>query len=392
MSGNSRNCLDVPAYVAGQDKETSLNICPGSALFDAYQNLLPKVAKIQTVEQSGITNAGTGFFVEDGTHMVTSGHVAMPAREMHIQYQGKQYEAVLEKLDDINDLAELKIIGLAADPSRAQKVGNVQLEKNEPVLALGIPGKNNEEPYLSPGTLTGSNKLYNILNTPVNPSPKVRDIDNAYFSGDPVLKQIAQDVANSPRLLAFQGVRPGQSGSPIVDGSGNLVGVVAAQLEHTGSADVPFTKVQDLINKPEGKFNFDYATVSNFHMPKTSALLADTLGLGATAAGVMGKGRLLPVGYAGVRALSLFSEIGELGHADQFTKHDLEVNIAQDATMVAGGLAATALWSNPTGRVVGIGLMGLSLASRFVTDSQEKHYQLNSISRKNGDRLPPWGL
>jgi len=392
MTGNSNSCREVPAYIAGQDRETVLDVCPGTALFDAYQNLLPKVAKIRTIEQGGVANNGTGFFVEDGTHMVTSGHVAMPAREMHVSYQGKQYEAVLEKLDEVNDLAELKIIGLAADPSRAQRVGDVKLQKDEQIITLGVPGKENEEPYLSPGTLSGSNKYYNILNTPQNPSPLVRQIDDAFYSGDPTLKQIAQDVANSPRLLAFQGVRPGQSGSPIVDTNGNLVGVVTAQMAHNGSADVPFTKVQDLLAKPENRFNFDYVTSHSFKMPDVGAALSDTLGLGATTAGVLGKGRFLPAAYAGVRAFSLVGEISELGHADKFTKHDLEVNIAQDATMVAGGLAATALWSNPTGRVVGLGLMGLSLASRIVTDSQQTHYQLQSITRKNGDNIRPWGL
>ncbi|MBS1999746.1 MAG: trypsin-like peptidase domain-containing protein [Cyanobacteria bacterium SZAS LIN-2] len=392
-SGNPQECLDIPAVIRAQDDLGTVHTCAGDLFYEAYKNLSPKVAKLSTVLPSGKDDAGTGFFVQDGTHMVTSAHVVLPAAEIHVNYQGKQYSAVVEKLDDVNDLAQLKVIGLGADPSRAQAVRDVTLRGQEPVLAVGIPGVHNQEQYVSPGNLVGSNKLFNILNDPNIQSPEVNKIRAAFNSGDPVLAQQAEQVANSPRLILSQGVRPGQSGSPITDLDGNLVGVVTAANANNASVDVPYTKVQDLLNRPESKFNFNYQIDTRFAMPSTQTLLADTVGLGATASGVLGRGRALPIAYAGMRAVSLVSEIKDLTNAtDSQTKHDLEVNIGQDAAMVAGGVAATALWSNPYGRIAGVGLMGLSLASRFITDSQEKHYVLTGINRKNGDYHRPWGM
>ena len=99
----------------------------------------------------------------------------------------------------------------------------------------------------------------------------------------------------------------------------------------------------------------------------------------------------MPLAYAGVRAVSLISEMKDLAKSsDANQSHDLKVSIGEDLAMVAGGVAATALWRSPGGRVAGLGLMGLSLASRFVNDSQEKHYVLTGITRKNGDTHAPW--
>jgi S1-C subfamily serine protease len=390
---DSQDCLDIPAVLAGQTPLGSVHSCSGSLFHDSYLALAPKVAKVETTTAAGAPDSGTAFFVQDGTHMVTSGHVVEHSPEVHVDYQGKKYAAVVEKLDDTNDLAELKVIGLDADPSRAQKVGPVALTANEKVVSVGVPGTDNQVKYINPGVLVRSMKLFNVLNDPSNNNAEAVRMKSVYDQGDAETKQIVNDVANSPRLIMNQGARWGQSGSPIVDQGGNLVGVVTALNGNNATVDVPFTKVQDLLNSPENKFNLNYSVQHKFVMPSLTAALTDTAGLGAEAAGLLGKGRLLPLAYAGVRAASLFGEVKDLTKTtDSGQKHDLEVNIAQDGAMVAGGVAATALWSSPVGRIAGLGVMGLSLASRFITDSQEKHYLLTSITRKNGDTHAPWSL
>lgn len=323
--------------------------------------------------------------------MVTNAHVVEHSPEIHVNYQGKQYAAVVEKLDDTDDLAEIQVLGLNADPSRAQKVGPVALTANERVISVGVPGTSGQDKYLNPGALVGSNKLYNILTDPNVMSPDALRIKSAFDNGDAVAKQIAQDVANSPRLIMTQGARPGESGSPIDDVAGNLVGVVTTAHGNNGTFDVPYTKVQDLLSSPENKYNFNYSLQHQFVMPKLGPALSDAAGVGAEVAGVLGKGRLLPLAYAGLRTASLYSEVKDLTQAtNDSEKHGLEVKIGQDVAMVAGGVLATAAWSSPFGRLAGLGVMGLSLASRFVTDSQEKHYVLTSITRKNGDTHKPW--
>jgi S1-C subfamily serine protease len=388
---DSKDCLDIPAVLAGQDGLSTVHSCAGSLFHDTYVNLAPKVAKVEVVTQDGKPDSGTGFFVQDGTHMVTNNHVVEHSSELHINYQGKQYAAVVEKVDDINDLAELKVIGLGADSSRSQKIGPVTLTPNERVLSVGVPGTSGEQKYLNPGVLLRSDRLYRILTDPTVNDAEAARIKAAYDSSDPTVKQMASDRANAPRFIVNQGGRPGESGSPLDDAAGNLVGVVTSVNGNNATIDVPYTKVQDLINSPESTYKINYSTKNEFVMPKLGPALVDTAGVGVEVAGLLGKGRILPVAYAGVRAAALFGEVKDLvGATNDTDKHGLEIKIAQDGAMVAGGALATALWSSPVGRYAGLGLMGLSLASRFVVDSQEKHYVLDSITRKSGDTHKPW--
>jgi len=386
-----QECLVIPTIKAGEQDLGTVNSCSGNLFHDSYVSMAPKVAKLSTIDTTGLPDSGSAFFVQDGTHMVTNAHVVLGTSEIHVNYQDKQYAAVVEKLDDINDLAEIKVIGLDADPSRSQKLGPVALMTNEHVMGVGVPGTSGQIKYLSPGALWGSNKYYNILNDPKIQDPEAAHIRQAYNSGDPVLQQLAQQVANSPRLVVNQGARPGNSGSPDDDAAGNLVGVITAVNGNNATVDVPFTKVQDLVNNPESVFDMHYSTVNRLVGPSLGAGLEDTAGVGAVVTGLLGKGRLVPLAYAGVRAVSLISEMKDLAKSsDANQSHDLKVSIGEDLAMVAGGVAATALWRSPGGRVAGLGLMGLSLASRFVNDSQEKHYVLTGITRKNGDTHAPW--
>jgi hypothetical protein len=360
---------------------------------DAFTALAPKVAKIEVLKQDNTPDSGTAFFVEDGTHMVTNSHVVEHSSELNINYQGKLYPAVVEKIDDINDLAELKVIGLDADPSRSQKVGPVTLTPNERVFSVGVPGVPDQVKYLNPGLLDHSDRLYNILTAPHVVSEETARIQAAFNSGDPVMKQMAQDRANAPRFVMNQGVRSGESGSPIDDVEGNLVAVMTSANGNNASVDVPYTKVQELLANTDNKYNINYSIDHEFVMPALVPAASDTLGLGAEVAGVLGKGRLAPLAYAGVRAVSLFSEVKDLSSAStDVEKHELEYKIGQDATMIAGGALATALWSSPVGRYIGLGAMGLSLASRFISDSEKSHYRLDGVTRKNGDTHPLWNI
>jgi hypothetical protein len=387
-----QDCKDIPAVVGGQNDLTSLHSCAGSFYHDVYNDLSDRVAKVVTTNK-GEPDAGTGFFVQDGTHLVTSAHVVTGSPEIRVHYKGQDYAAKLEKLDDKNDLAELHIIGLDADPSRAQKIkSNLHLVSGDPVVSVGVPGVHNETNYLSPGTLAKTSVLYNILTAPnTNNLDDAKRIADAYNSGNPGLSKDAEAIANSPRLILFQGGRPGQSGSPIVDADENLVGVLTAVNGNNTTVDVPYTKVQDLINSPERTFNFDYKEQKQMVMPTAGNATFDGAGFVTAAAALAGKARIAPLAYGAARAVSFASEASDYFHtSDSDKKSELGVKMVEDAGMVGGGVAATLMWKSSVGRIAGVGVMGLSLASRFITDSEEKHYVLNATTRKDGDSRPPW--
>ena len=390
---DGQDCTQIPAIIAGNDNFSSLHSCSGSFFHDVYKDMSNKVGKVWVTDTDGTPDSGTAFFVGDGTHMVTNSHVVSQAREIHISTQGKDYSAVVEKLDDKNDLAELKIVGIDADPSRAVKMNKpASLAVGDPVVSVGVPVKEHEL-FLNPGTIDNISSLYKILKAPtVSANADASQIEAAYHNGTNAdLANDAKAVADSPRLIVNQGARHGDSGSPLVDADENLVGVVTSMNANNATIDVPYTKVQALLAQPEPTFNFNYKVQSEFVMPQPRDLAIDGAGVVATAAGALAKGRFLPLAYGVAKGASLVSEINQLTHASlPGEKEDLTKKIAEDAGIMGGGLATTLLWKSPVGRAVGAGVLGLSLAARFVSDAQDKHYLLNDISRKNGDTRGPW--
>ena len=392
MAGQTgQECAEIPAVIAGKDAPGTVQSCAGQFFADVYQNLGNKVAKVETFTADGRPDSGSGFFVQDGTHMVTNAHVVINSPSAQIEYNGKTYSTRLEKLDDKNDLAELKIVGLDADPSRAQKVGKVDLVSGEPIASVGVPYVDGHTKMINPGELALVNNLYNILTNPdVNDTRQSQMIEDAYHSNDPGLKADAQVVASSTRLINKQGAIGGDSGSPIVDANQNLVGVVTAITGNNVTLAVPYNKVQDLIGSPDPTFNFQYHKENSLAAPTAGAGLLDAGGLAATAAAIAGKGRLMPLAYAIARAAELPSDIKNLNASESIDKGSAVARLAEDATMAAGGLATTLMWKSSVGRVVGLGAMGLALAARTFGDSQHSTYVLDTISRKNGDQRKPW--
>ena len=138
---------------------------------------------------------GSGFFVTEDGCLVTSFHVVAGAARIVIRTGKGTLSAKLINADKVNDVAVLKVNGkfpaLPVAPSRATKLG-------ETVFTIGFPnlGLQGFAPKLSKGeisTLTG-----------------------------------AQD---DPREFQISvAVQPGNSGGPLVNQYGNVVGVVEARL------------------------------------------------------------------------------------------------------------------------------------------------------------------
>jgi len=392
---NSQNCADIPTIFVGQDAPGSVKSCQGNLFFDAYSAMSEKTAKVLTRDAAGTPDSGSGFFVGDGTHLVTNAHVIENSNQIHVDYLGKSYPAKLEKLDDIGDEAELKIVGLAPDNSRSQDLTPAPLTPGERVEGVGVPGVASETKWFSPGAYLGSNHLFNILNDPTIRDPEAQRMLAAFNSGDPVLKQEAQDRANVVRLITEQGARPGSSGTLVDDTQQRFVGMLTTVNGNNGSLLVPARDVQAFVDSPESKFNFNYDVQTTDKPLSTSALLTDAAGAGVEALGFLGKGRLAPLAFAAVKAGALYNDIHDLATGDG-NQNGLGLKTLEDGAMVAGGLAATALWASPVGRIASLGVMGAALAARAVSDlipeKEPPNFILKSITRQNGDTHAPWQI
>jgi len=147
--------------------------------------------------QSTSIRTGTGFAVSRSTHIVTNAHVVARCEALRVHFGSQVAYASVLALDEGDDLAVLqtqlvlpKIIAVRGSPA---------LRLGESVVAFGFP-------------LTGSLSMEGNLTT-----GNVSAL--AGLGDDPKYLQITAPV------------QPGNSGGPLLDESGNLIGVITAKLD-----------------------------------------------------------------------------------------------------------------------------------------------------------------
>ncbi len=179
------------------------------------------VAPQITSSESEIIGSGSGFIVTTSGYILTCYHVVNQANEIKVIAGDKKYFAQLIRADKHNDLALLKIEGrfsaLAFAPRHAVEMGS-------DVFTIGYPnpilqGVNQKLTEGNISSLTG-------------------------FQDDIRLYQISTPV------------QPGNSGGPLMDNNGNVVGVLVSIL----NAEATF---QITGNLPQ---NVNYALKTNYAM------------------------------------------------------------------------------------------------------------------------------
>jgi uncharacterized protein len=150
--------------------------------------------KVQVVPPREQLSSGTGFFVSPAGHILTNAHVAAGCTSMRVH--GPEVDAPAELLasDTKVDLSLVKIDRAA--PAVADLRVNVR--QGEQVAAYGFP-------------------LSNILASSGN-----------FTTGGVTALAGFKDDAN--RLQISAPIQPGNSGGPLLDESGNVVGVVVSRL------------------------------------------------------------------------------------------------------------------------------------------------------------------
>jgi len=148
------------------------------------------------------TATGTGFFITDDGYLISNYHVVEDAAKVRLLTGAGVINAKVVKVDPANDLALLKAKGrftpLPVSASRSVKLGGT-------VATVGFPDIG----------LQGF-------------SPKLAKGEIASLSG----------AADDPRYFQISvPVQPGNSGGALVDGRGNVVGIVAAKLNASAALD-----------------------------------------------------------------------------------------------------------------------------------------------------------
>ena len=155
--------------------------------------------------------SGTGFALKNG-YVVTNHHVIDGAKSIHVQgVNGNfsiEYSASVVAADENNDLALLRIedSSFSGFGSIPYNIKTSQAEVGEEIFVLGYPltGTMGDEVKLTTGVISS----------------------RTGFQGDVSLYQISAPI------------QPGNSGGPLFDNKGNLVGIVNAK--HTGAENVGY--------------------------------------------------------------------------------------------------------------------------------------------------------
>lgn len=153
-------------------------------------------------------SSGSGAIVSAQGLVLTAAHVVADSARLIVVTAQASYEAKILRIDDANDLAILKIEGgvftpLSITPSRNMRLG-------QSVSTIGFPniGLQGFSPKVTRGEISSANG----------------------YADDPRSWQISVPV------------QPGNSGGPLLDENGNLIGVVVAKLGLKAAAvtgDVP---------------------------------------------------------------------------------------------------------------------------------------------------------
>ena len=175
---------------------------------------------------------GSGFALNDG-YVVTNNHVVENAKSIYVQGVNgnfsRKINASIIATDKNNDIAILKLDGIAPT-SIPYSVKTFTSDVGEDVWVLGYPltSTMGDEIKLTTGVVSAKSG----------------------FEGDVSLYQISAPI------------QPGNSGGPVFDGKGNLIGIVCAH--HRGAENVSYAiKASYLRNLIESSVNHDILPKNN---------------------------------------------------------------------------------------------------------------------------------
>lgn len=156
----------------------------------------------------GTTRFGSGFFITTNGFFVSNYHVVRLAKDISVKIGEQVYPARLAKFDSVNDIAILKVEGtfqcLPVTDTRKTALG-------DRLLTIGFPNPDVQ-----------------------GLAPKLTKGEVSALSG----------IQDDPRLFQISvPIQPGNSGGPLIDGNGNVIGITTSTLDALGmllaGSDIP---------------------------------------------------------------------------------------------------------------------------------------------------------
>ncbi|HML24782.1 MAG TPA: trypsin-like peptidase domain-containing protein [Aggregatilinea sp.] len=299
--------------VAAADEEYLL-------LTNIYERVNPSVVNIEIVSSfhsdSGIVDSsGSGFVYDSAGHIVTNSHVVRDAEEILVTFSdGYVANATVVGVDDYSDLAVIQIESGSAPLWPVPLGDSNTLKVGQRVIAIG-------NPFGLEGSMTTG-----IVSALGRSLPSAQLLDASYERYD-----------NPSIIQVDAAVNPGNSGGPLLNSSGEVIGINTAIRTESGSFEgvafaVPVNTlkriVPQIIDGGQVRYSWLGIVTSSSNLPGISmAVLADELNL-AVSYGVM---------IDSVQSSSPAERAGLQGSTDTRTVRGVEVAIGGDIVVAING-------------------------------------------------------
>ncbi|NDJ85888.1 MAG: PDZ domain-containing protein [Chloroflexi bacterium] len=186
-------------------------------LVNIYERVNRSVVNIEVVDRGSrsdfIDSSGSGFVLDREGHIATNAHVVIDAREILVTFSdGFVASAEIIGVDEYSDLAVIKV---DVDPERLIPViigDSSEVRIGQSIVAIGNPFGLRSSMTTGIISATGRTLESQAL---INPS--------------------TQDVYNNPAIIQIDAdVNPGNSGGPILDLEGRVIGIATAIRSDSG--------------------------------------------------------------------------------------------------------------------------------------------------------------
>ncbi|QDU88325.1 Putative serine protease HtrA [Pirellulimonas nuda] len=165
----------------------------------------PPPSEARPTDEEGFDGFGTAFVVSADGHLATCAHVVKNAERLSVTLGEQAYDARVVVLDTENDLALLRVEGQGLEPLALADSDGAEL--GDDVRVVGYP--------LSPLLRARLNVTRGIV------SSRLAEEDGGLLQVDAA-------------------VNPGNSGGPVVNARGELVGVAMARISHVEISNIGF--------------------------------------------------------------------------------------------------------------------------------------------------------
>lgn len=232
----------APARTAGATngdvwmaKPAGSTVAAESSLLEAVRATRPAVVTVWNLQyvrqtwgspaQLTPASSGSGVIFDKRGYVATNAHVVDGARSLEVVFiDGRRASATLVNLDANYDVAILKVADGTALPAVAPLGDSASLEPGLSVIAIGSPLGTDYQNTVTSGIIAGLNR-------------RVKDV--APRATGPFGYTLEErDVNGAPLIQTDAAINSGNSGGPLVDLQGEVVGLNTLIVRREGQADV----------------------------------------------------------------------------------------------------------------------------------------------------------